>query len=174
MIKHLRYCLFILFATTISCGEDQTALFNMELTADFEIPAGLNTIETYYFPIENVPTFYNQYLNSNGINDESVKHIYANRAVMFAKFINIDMDFVQDISILGARRDDPDSDKEFFYFDLVDINEDQELELFSSINDLKDIVSEEYIDLIVRIKFRAFTPTSLESRIDFSLSVFDE
>ncbi len=174
-MKKYAFLYFLLFSLFHwSCGDDQVALFDMELEARFTLPAGLNTVETHYFKIDEVPTFVNQYLANNGISQNEVGSIVANRAVMYAEFINLDLNFIQDISIRGSKVDDPDSQREFFYMDFVDINEDQEMQLFSSISELKDVVLDSIIDMEVRINLRGFSPTSLDSRIDFTLSVFEE
>lgn len=158
----------------MGCGDGRTPVFDFNLETDFIINAGLNSTETYYFPIRNVPTFYAQNIANNGLRSEEVTSIVANRASIQPLFIDLDMNFIRRVSIVGYPAGVPEDEREFFYMEFVDINEDGVLDLFSSIAELKDIIASELIDLEIILNFRTFTPTNIESRLNFSLSVFDE
>jgi len=158
----------------LACSPDRTPIFDFNIEADFTMPSGLFTNETHYFPIRNVPTFYGQNLANNGLTSENVTSIVANRASIRARFIDLDMSFIRRVSIIGYPSGNPDEQREFFYMEFVDLNEDGVLDLFSSIAELKDIISSEFIDLEVILNLRTISPTVIESRLNFSLSVFDE
>ncbi len=168
--------LFLLISLSVlgSCGPDRTPVFDFNLECDFNIPSEINTSSTFYFEVKNVPTFYSQNLANNGLTPSEVTSIVANRATITPRFVDVDLSFIRSVSIVGYPSGLPDEQREFFYMEFVDINEDETLELFSSIAELNDIVSSELIDLEIILNFRTFIPSNVESRLNFSLSVFNE
>ncbi len=165
-MKNLGY--FVVFLTMvfggIRCGTTQEPLFLMQLEADFVILPGLNSFDTHYFILNNVPTRIGNYL-SQGVDAELVDRVLPNRAELNAKFVNIDWAIIQEIQILASSPKNPQEKKEIFYHDRVNLENVNELKLLSSLSEVKDILLEDRLHLEIRINFRRPTPVEIESRL---------
>ena len=141
------------------------------MEAEFDIINGLNTIETHYFIIRNVPTFYSQSAQLKGVDTSLIKNVVASRGLMRGKFQDIDFDFISRVSIYAVSRKNPSNKREMYYLDFVPIGTNTELRMLSSSTDLKEIMKEEWIDLEVRLNFRTFTGSNLRSKIVFGYAI---
>lgn len=135
----------------------------MDIEAEIEVGAGLNTLDTHYFLIRRVPTRIQTYLT--GLDESIIGEILPRRAEIIAPFDNIDFGIVQEVSIWAVSITDSELRKEIFYQDRINLNDQKELRLFSSLSEVKDILLNDHVDLEVRFKFRAFTPTQIETRL---------
>ena len=164
--------LFVLISSLahFKCGTSPEPLFVMELETDFIIQPGLNSFDTHYFVLRNVPTRVRNYLNP-GFDPETIGRILPNRAELNAKFLNIDWAIVQEISIWAISANDPNVRKEIFYHDRVDLNNVKELQLLSSLSEVKDILLQDILTLEVRLNFRRSTPAEIETRLTMNFVV---
>jgi len=135
------------------CSSTPEPLFVMNLEADFKMQAGLNNLDTHYFILRGVPTFSANYVNSPEARD-AVGEILANRAEINARFSDIDWSIVQEVSIWAQSASDASLKKEIFYQDRINFGNVQELQLFSSLSEVKDILLQEAVTLEVRIKLK--------------------
>ncbi len=174
-LRSMRIFLYVLITLLLtSCGSDNKVLFDMEMTHDFVLLAGLNTTETHYFIRENVNTFFSSHLNGSSASIDDIKTIVANRAQLKDKFGDIYFDFIQSISIHAFHPLDPSNKKELFYMDFVPFDEDETLNMFSSIADLTDLLTNDLVNLEIKIKLRTITPTSIDTRLTMSFSVIEK
>ena len=158
-----RWIILLFVLSLLGCTSGGERLFDIELEADFTIGAGLNTFDTHYFIVRRVPTRIQNFL---GNTDPSlVGQILPTRAELTAPFTTIDFSIVREVSIWAVSIEDPNKRKEIFYQDRIDFDEQRELRLFSSLSEVKDIFFEERFDLEIRLNFRTFTPTEIETRL---------
>ncbi len=160
MIKRL-LLLFSLFY--LSCFNEPPTLFNLTTESEFNIPAGLDNFQTHTFFMRNVPTRIHSYVNSS--NTDAISGIFANRANIEALFTNFDFSFVRMAVINIWAPGFPEDKKEVFFMDLLNNQGREELQLFSSLSNVKDILLNDTFDAEVRLLFRGFTPTAIESRL---------
>ena len=154
----------------LRCGTSVDALFIMNLEADFTIQPGLNTFDTHYFLINNVPTRASTYIGQ-GVTSDQINQVLPNRAELNGRFDAIDWGIVREIEILISTPGNPNNKKEVFYHDRVNFENVNELRLLSSLSEVKDILFEETVDLEVRIRFRATTPIEIDSRLTMNFVV---
>jgi hypothetical protein len=167
------FILGMTFFSFLSCGSDRSLLFEVNNEIEFLLPGGLNTIETHVFVIRSVPTFYRSSLSTNGVAEEDVISISATKARLIGSFGQIDYDFIDEISVRALSKTDQGLNKEMYYQDRIPFNQRGDLELFSSISELKDILSEEVIDMEIRIRLRQSTAVQLQNKLIFNYAVFD-
>lgn len=165
---------FMIVISLLSCGSDRQELFIVDNEVEFILPGALNTIETHVFIIRNVPSFYRTSLSANGASDDQVVSITATRARLMGSFGTIDYNFIAEISVRALSKSDPGLNREMYFQDRIPFNQSGDLELFSSISELKDILSEEVFDMEVRIRLRQSTPLQIQNKLIFSYAVFDE
>ena len=161
-----RYLIFFFFIGLLGCGSDEQRLFDIELEADFTIGAGLNTFDTHYFIVRRVPTRIQNYLLN--LDPSLVDQILPTRAEITAPFNTIDFSIVREVSIWAISTRDPSVKKEIFYQDRIDFGEQKELRLFSSLSEVKEIFLEDKFDLEIRLNFRTFTPTEIDTRVSMN------
>lgn len=164
------YILSVLFL--FSCEKESVIRYEVALDAEFDIPLGLNTIETHYFIVKNVPTFYKQSASNRGLDTLGILNVLATRGLIRAKFQDRDFDFVDRVSVYAVSRKDPSQKREMYYIDFVPITTGNQLRMLSSTTELKKIMSEEFIDLEIRLNFRNFNTAAIRARIEFGYAVF--
>jgi hypothetical protein len=156
----------------VSCDKETVVRYEVSTDAEFEIPIGLNTIETHYFILRNVPTYYLLNASNRGIDTSSIKNVLASKGLLRAKFLDADLDFIGRVSVYAVSKKDPAKKREMYYLDQVPLSTGTQLKMLSSSTELKDILKEELIDLEVRLNFRNFPPSNIRTKIDFGYAVF--
>ena len=165
--------LSLLVSGFFSCGEDLQPLFDLEYQLDFTIDPGLNTIDTHVYTIRDVPSRLAEFAAANSILPDSIISANPNRATITNSFQNIDFNFVDKLSIWIVSTSDPTDMSEMFFLDFVDLGEDSELRLLSSISNVIPYLKEGIFDVEVRLQLRSFSPAEINSRLNFSITAFD-
>ncbi len=142
------------------------------MDAEFDIPSGLNTIETHYFIVRNVPTFYKQSADNRNVDTSTIQNIQASRGLIQSRFQDLNFDFVERVSVYAISRKDPGLKREMYYIDFVPLTTGSQLKMLSSTSELKKLMSEEFIDMEIRLNFRNFTTSGIRARIEFGYAVF--
>ena len=153
----------------LGCSTERDVLFEMNIEVDFKIFPGLSNLDTHYFILERVPTRINNYIQAN--NREIIGKILPNRAEITSRFNTIDFSIVREISVWAISSSNPDLRKEIFYQNRIKFSEQNELRLFSSLSEVSDILLEDEFDLEIRLNFRTFTPTEIDSRLRMNFIV---
>jgi len=167
--------LFLVIITSIcvsSCGDDQRAAFDIDIDTFFVVPAGLNSLESWVFEINNIPTFIEAI--SPGATPENISSVKANRGYLTGRFSNIDFSIVERISIVASSSVDRDLEAEVFYMDFVPLDHDGDLQMFSSLPEVKEILLQDEINLKIKLNFKSFVPTDIESRVILNFKAFIE
>ena len=146
-----------------SCVKDLNVLFDFESEADFIISPGLNTFETFYFPIKGVATNIGNF--SGGIDTSLIETIFSSRASITAGIGDFDWSRVQEVAVYAISIRNPQLREEIFYQNQISFNEQNELRLFSSSMNVKEIMKDDFINLEVAFRFRNITPGEIRTRI---------
>jgi len=171
MLRNEFFFIALIFVL-LGCGEDETPLFEMKFDTVLEIESGLNTIETFYFPINNIPTSFNSY--ANNLSADDIGSIRPASCRIEGGFSNINYNFIREIYINAIDPAFPNVSREIFYLEENFANDNNELELFGSLLNVKDVFINDRVNLEVRVRFRIPTPGVSEHRITFSLFAFAE
>lgn len=166
-MKHLS--LFGIIFFLLACGAAETPSFVMEMEAELLIPAGLNSFDTHYFIIEDVPTRFGIYSNSSF---DPITRIQSSNAQLEGRVQDFDYSIIDQIIIEVISQKDPSVQKEIFYNNLIPFSEDRDLRLLSSLSDVADILSEDFVDLEIRLIFKTFTPREMDTRINMSFNAY--
>lgn len=164
--------LFLALMCMVSCEKDTPVRYEVALSADFDIPSGLNTVETHYFIVRNIPVFYKFNADRNSVDTSTITNVLASRGLMRSLFSDADYNFISRVQVYAVSRKDPTLKREMYYLDFVPNSTGRELKMLSSTTQLKEILSEEIIDMEVRLNFRAITTSLLSTRIEFGYAVF--
>jgi hypothetical protein len=167
----MRKIIFILLLAISlnSCSDDIEPAFDIDVETFFVIPAGLNSIDTHIFEIFNVPTFIQ---SSSQTTRNAVTSVRSNRARLTGRFTNINFRIIERISIRAISPLDTQNEKEIFWMDFIPVDQDGDLELFSSLPNVDDILLQDNIHLQVRINFKTFVPSDIETRMLLNFKAF--
>ena len=154
-----------------SCEKETQVRYEVALDANFDIPSGLNTLETHYFIIRDVPTFYSLNADLKRQDTASINQIIASRGLIRSRFNDVNFDFVERISIYAVSKKNPDMKREMYYLDFVPLNTGRELRMLSSTTALKEIIQEETMDVEIRMNVRNFTNTAIRATFDFGYAI---
>lgn len=157
-----------------SCDKNNAPLFQMEMFFELDIPAGLNTIESHFFLIQDVPTFAEALLTGNGMSPEDVGRINGLTANMTTRFSGLDLDFIENVGVFVVNGNNfEDRDEAFYIFnDFVDFGSKTEIQMIPGLLDFKDQLLEETVDLELRINLRGFLPSELDTRVTLTFDVY--
>lgn len=172
-IQRLNVLLMIVLCC-YSCKKSTVPLFEMDLTFDLDIPAGLNTLESHFFIVQGVPTFIESQLNNNGLNIDDVGFINAITANMETRFSGLDLDFVENIGVHLLEENEIDNRREAFYTfnDFVQLGSKTEIAMTPSLLNLKPELSNQTVDLEFKINLRGFLPSELDTRVTMKFHAF--
>lgn len=160
--------LFSLIFLLSNCKDEEPVLFTMPYQETFEIPAGLNTIDTHHFVIPNIASNKATLFSGNNVTDEDVVTINPESCRM-TSVLNADYGFLFNVSV-RMYTDNPDAYLEIFYRDNVPANTGGQLDLIPTLVNVRNflvaetftvevvlerprIPSPEYIDTVVRMDF---------------------
>ncbi len=168
----MRKIIFILFLAIgfSSCADSLESAFDIDLETFFIIPAGLNSIETHVFEISNVPTFIRAI--QPGASVENVTSVRSSRARLTGRFTNINFQIIDRITITAISPEDPELEKEVFFMTFVPLDQEGDLELFSSLPEVKDILLLENVNLRIKINFKSFVQSDIETRVFLNFKAF--
>jgi len=159
----IRKVMFLISLSFLSCSKEAPTLFRIETEAAFVIAPGLDNIQTYIWPLRNIRT--NISSLTNEATKELVEGVFANTAVIRAPFSNFDFRQVNMAVINIWDPQNPEDKREVFFMDRQNNNRSEELQLFSSLSEVKDILLNDTFDAEVKIRFLTFTPSEIESRL---------
>jgi len=166
--------LFGMLIMVQSCSNNADPLFYVDVERDFNVEQTLNTVETHYFELKNVPTNLNQNLDVYGLPSEKISTISPADAVLTTASGLMDWSFVSWVEIYAVSRVDPTRKTQMFYIRSRDPGSNNELKLFNTFAELSDIMKEETIDLEIRLRTVASVPGNFRARLLFNYAVFDE
>lgn len=175
-IKNFRsnFIIIMIFGIVLgACSKDEKQFVEVKLDLEVNLPAGLNSLETHYFVYKNVPNFYTQSLLSNGISKERVDKITGFRARLSGSSGTANFELFRRISVFAVEKDNPSNRLEMFYLDDIPFGITTEIELLTSISNLKSVMeADDLYTLEFQIEFKTFVPFDQRIKFDYSYAIF--
>jgi len=161
--------------SVMSCNKDKrTEFFELNHFVDFEIQPGLNTFDTHFFVISPLESVYDIKLADSGKTPADVFAIEAKDATLSSTFNDVNLEFIERISIYIFDPFDPSDKIEFFYFDPTPIRNSNSWRLFPGITDISDWIDSDFFGIEVRLNFREVSPSAIPMRLEFDIRVMGE
>lgn len=176
-IPRLLPSLFIVLILTISISgchkNDGQVLFKMEYDQLMNVPGGLNTVETYSFLIQNIPTNFNQLLSTFNVSAAAIMNIRPGSIRLNDDFNQFDFIKVEKISLLASK---PNfiNEVEIGYLEPVPLVSANSLQLFPTLVDGSDIFTGEKFNLKLKIKLRNFNPANTNLRLRVAMNAVNK
>ncbi|MBL0098943.1 MAG: hypothetical protein IPP49_01930 [Saprospiraceae bacterium] len=99
--------------------------YQADMDAEFDLPTGLNTVETHYFIIRDVPTNYKLNADLKGVDTSSIFNVQASKGLLTSKFGGVDFDFINRISVYAVSKKDPSKKGKCITLNLYQSAQDQ-------------------------------------------------
>ena len=154
------------------CKIDQpNELFEMRHTVDFELHAGLNTLETHFYRVTNLQSQFQFQLDALSRNPEDIISVTPKFAQLSTVFQDEDLDFIRQVFVRVFDPSDPNNlNTEVFYLDPVPPNTRTVIRPFPGLANVKDITSGQIFGVEVGISLWEVTPKGFNMRLEFELS----
>lgn len=177
-MKKIQLSIFALVITSLffasACGDENEPLFTMETEARFTIPAGLNTIETYFFQLRDVPTFFDVFSSAVNLDSVDINQLIGQNCILNPVGDVIDLDFINDMNIYILDPSDPNIRHEIFFRENIELGSKDNLRLFNSIVDVQEFMKLPDIDMEVEVRFRQITFRTVEYQLDMDFAAFGQ
>jgi hypothetical protein len=175
MFKKIQIVMFFIIVGLLSnsgCSDNDREFISQEITETFQVPAGLNVIESHYFKLNGVFLFYKNKLSNNGLNTDNPREVAALRASISNKFGNVDLSVIESISIFAVKKGNRTDRVEIFYNEAIPFVSTNEIRLLANISNFYPYIYDDSIDLEVRLKFRGFLQQPVQAVLNFEYLVY--
>ncbi len=172
--KNIIYALVLSILLLPGCNSDNSEIHELDTFFDIEIPAGLNTIESHFFLVENVPTFISGFLENGQYTEDDLVRVNGVTATFMTRFSNLDLDFIDRMTIHALDANNPTVKRELFYLEFIPFGSKTEIQLIPSIENVADFFCKDFVDIEFRVDLRGFLPNPIDGRVEMRLHIFDE
>lgn len=175
VVNHI-VAFFLILTLASSCSDGATYKYEVPLTIDFTVPQSeIAQFRELTVFVDNVPTQYMQALIANATDESAVTSVQSGRADLSSSFGNVDLGFLDEISVRARSISDPSRIEEIFYFTDFRFQEGSRVQLIDSGREIKDIMSESTVNLEMVMTFQGNPAVgNVGMDLDFSYVVFDQ
>ena len=171
----MRSYLFIFigsFFTLLSCGKNDTnEVFEYVQRVDFTIDAGLNTIDTYFFPFDPLTSPLMGKLEEFKLTFTDIAEVQPKSAEISSIFGDENLEFIRRISVRVHESNDVLNATEIFYSDPTPLKKSNTIRPFPNISEVKDIMINDFYGIELRLDFRYVIPKSIEMKLEYKMRV---
>ena len=173
MRAYLRAAGLLIFLISACTKDNREKLFEMQFNnLQFTIPAGLNTFQSYYFPFSPISTNIKNQFSAYNVTAGEVGGILPSWARITALDNNVDLNFIDEVSIRICGVNEGNCRLEMFYIQPVPFNNGRELRLQPSLADGKSILLDDQFKVeVVLLRLRNISPLTIDCRFEFGFEV---
>ncbi len=154
----------------LSCKKDEIEFIDiLSIEIPIEIPAGLDPIQTHFFPNNNVLTRLDEVLAANNITIDDIEAIQPRFAQIISLNPSQEFDFVR-LSTIEIGNSDRDF-IEAFYIDQVPNNEDGILDYIPNEVNLKSRFENSRINTELRFQIKRSNTSTFRANIEMSFFI---
>ena len=154
-----------------NCGKnDEEVLFTIPYQLNFSTPAGLNTLETHYYEINNIPSRIDSVLVARGISKEDITSVSPKSAELSSLFADGEYGFIREVSV-DIFETGSTYYQEVYFHPQVPQNTGSTLDLAGTLVDAKERVTSEKFNIRVGLMLRNFAPQSMENTLRFTFAI---
>jgi len=174
-LGRIQIFLLVISATLLFCGcsKDEEPRFTMPVEVALFFPAEFNTIETHTVEFFSVPNQLQLRLEQNGMTEDQITSIVSGRGQIIPVTSNVQYQLMNNIRVNVSSIDNDSDINEMYYNDFIEFDHEGNLELLSSISELKDIMKEGVFNLQIKYNLRQSLLTATEHKLRFDLLIYD-
>lgn len=177
-LSMIRFATLTLLLTSLltfsSCDKGGTPVFSFDLEIPLEFAGGQHLLETYTYPIFNIVNFLDAELKQHGMTIDQVVKILPGKAILTADSPNVDYSWFHSVIVNAVSVQDHNKVKEMFYREYIELDHSGDLELLSSISDLKSIMEPGIFNMQVKVRMKNNVALVTRHKLRITLDVFDE
>ncbi len=147
---------------TFHCKKDDRIIFDFQYQQNLNLPAGLTYLQTHFFEFYDIQTNFQSLLKAKGLTAKDIKKISPGSGFMLALDSGINMDFIQEVSIMISSTNQ--YNKEVFYTIQVPYDVGGRIDLAGTLVDAYDVLSQDRFNMRIGFKLRSNCPTTFLSR----------
>lgn len=155
------------------CSKDEEPRFTMPVEVTVFFPAEFNTVETHTVELFSVPNQLQIRLEQNGMTADQITSIVAGRGQIIPISPNVQYQFMNNIIVNVSPIGDKTDINEMYYNEFIEFDHTGNLELLSSISELKETMKDGIFDLQVKYNLRQSLLTVTEHKLLFDLLIYD-
>jgi len=169
------WALLLVLLALVACKKDsRQELFLLSQHVEFDIVPGLNTIDTHIYKVFPIKSLLDAHLDANHKTLADVVAIEPKRGYLSSTFQDINLDFIDQVSVIIFDPYEPTKKIEFFYLDNISFKDKVGIDLFPGIADVSEWMENEYFGVEIRLHYRQVTPSLIPMRLEFDLRVLGE
>lgn len=172
MKKIILYLCLPLALMQIKCGETFEDGFEMNYFKDFEIFAGLNTLETHIFEL-TIPSQKESFFQANGVTEADVTSILPKSFRLTALGGNATYDILERIR-LDILKTDGTLEREIAFREPVPLDTGFEIDLIPTLAEATEHLKENSYVLRVKLNFRQVPSQSIDTRMTIRFQALSE
>lgn len=158
---HLYLLLIMSLLSVLSCKKENRKEIPFVTYVDIH-PAGLDLVHTHHFVLRDIP----------GVPYEKIVEAQPAYVRLSLEYGESTLDFLRDITF-DAMTDS--SRQEVAYYEFIPVTNQRDLDLYPSIIDLKEHITQKYFDMMINIELRSIPSAETRLRIDFGvLGIMEE
>ena len=163
----LLFPFFLALVLLSGCNKnDQDVKFEMAYERNFTIPAGLNTFQTHYIYLRDIPI--GTYLSNNNVQASDLMAINPGAARLSTIFTGLtDYSFIRDVSI-KIFTDDETNAREIFWRPDIPLNTGEDLDVFATLIDAKQFLGNTKFNVFIKLNIRAVPQQTIDTKFRFS------
>lgn len=154
-------------------NNNENLLFEMPYQVEFEIPAGLNTIDQHIFEVNNIPTNVDSIFSFYGYDKESIFRIDPGIATMSTIFSNSNYGFIEEAAIEIFNEDD-NRGKEVYFRIQIPRNIGSQMDLAATLVDAQEFLKQDRFNFRLILDTRELNNEFIDTRITFNFRVLGE
>lgn len=160
-------CIF----SSLSCSKDvPLSVFEMPFeNLRFTIPAGISPFDAHFFIIRDIKLNKAFFYDQGDVSDPTQVRIVPGSARLTQFQSNVDLEFIERISVQMFTPAEPDLNIELFYRDPVPFKNGPGLNLVPNLTEIQDVTEDDEISLRIRMQLRYAPPEFVEVQLDFVL-----
>lgn len=168
------FLLALLFIMLSAC-EDENEVPDriMPYVLDFEIPTGLNTVETHFFEFDNVQTQIKTFFPEDDLPLEDIQLIRPRRAELQLRDPNISFNDIRSVEIRIAQKEEPFRDFEVFYTLNLRQRDRQKINLLPTLSNVKEVFVSDLMEVEVRVNLYRLTSRPIPVLLEMELEALE-
>ena len=165
------YALVLPILISCGCTSDDRINHNQRLSTFIDLPTNLSLVETHVFTIQNIPSLLTSNANLNGYTIAQIDEIISDRGIISASFSSANLSMIDDIAV-RIYTTNKNEFKEMYYRDIIPFDQGKQMDLFSGLANLQQVLSNETFNMEIRVRLRSFVPPGTRLDLDFGYVVY--
>jgi len=165
--------IIILISSMLYSCSKNTSLFDIDTYLELTLILGSPSDRVFGYSQEVVFPYTTE-LNNFNTTDEDIISINASYGLVYPRFgEDINLNFINSITVDAVDPDDDESRKEVFYYEQFNFNDLREIELFPSLPNIKDYVRNDRLELEVEFIFNSPPPRTFDLAFELQFGALD-